>query len=80
MTTRSKDGEKSPATMLKKAEQLRDAARAMQDYRSQALATLANAERLRALRLAKEQSHGPDANPPAQEKPAKKIPTQKKRA
>jgi hypothetical protein len=60
--------------MAKKAEQLRDATLAMQDYRSQALAVQANTERLRALRLAKEQSHVPNG------KPTQKKPTQKKRA
>jgi hypothetical protein len=70
MTPKSKNHEKATTTMAKRAERIREAVLAMQDYRSHALATLANAERLRALRLAKEESHAPNAKKPTQKRRA----------
>jgi hypothetical protein len=62
MTSKLKDLEKAATTMAKKAERLHDAALPAQDYRSQALASQANTERLRTLRLAKERTECEEPN------------------
>jgi hypothetical protein len=68
-TVDSDKAKKQAERNFKQEERARDGRKAMTEYETQALATRAKTERLKALRLAKEAETPPEA-PPA--KPAKK--------
>jgi hypothetical protein len=78
----SKDMERAQAAFHKKEQQLRDGAKAMAEYRAAGDAVLAKTEKLRAMRLAKEEQERAEADaapPKPAPKPAAKASKAKKK-
>jgi hypothetical protein len=77
----SKDMERAQAAFHKKEQQMRDGAKAMAEYRAAGDAVQAKTEKLRAMRLAKEEADARTAasKPPAPAKAAKTPSKAKKR-